>query len=155
IFGGKDAAIPLQNVRAFEATMKAAGKEIEVVMYPDAGHAFDTSTDPARQLDAADAWRRDLAFFAAYLRRSQVPDAVPQAMLGTWKLNVAKSMWTGSMRPSQAETHIVAVRDGRVHITTERTSASGQVTRSEWVGLFDGKDYANAGEGQTLAFTIV
>ena len=69
IFGGKDAVIPLDNARAFETTMRAAGKPVELVVYPDAGHSFDTSTDPARQLDAADAWRRDLAFFATYLRR--------------------------------------------------------------------------------------
>lgn len=69
IFGGKDAVIPLENVRAFEATMRAAGKQVEVVVYPDAGHAFDYSSDTARPADAADAWRRDLAFLAAHLRR--------------------------------------------------------------------------------------
>src|SRR5262249_43901894 len=41
IFGGQDQGIPVEDVRKFEAGLKAQGKQVEIVIYPDAGHAFE------------------------------------------------------------------------------------------------------------------
>src|SRR6266516_2873904 len=40
IFGGQDRGIPVDDVKKFEQTMKQLGKRVEIVIYPDAGHAF-------------------------------------------------------------------------------------------------------------------
>src|SRR5712691_9884288 len=73
----------------------------------------------------------------------QTPAAVPPATLGTWTLSVQKSHWSGSIRPSKSETHTWWLKDGRLHITTDRVSSDGRATHSEWIGMVDGKDYPN------------
>ncbi|MGH0031279.1 MAG: dienelactone hydrolase family protein [Myxococcota bacterium] len=69
-FGGKDEFVPLEDVRELERRLAATGQESEIVLYPDAGHAFvnDTRPDAYRPADADDAWRRMVAFFNRTLR---------------------------------------------------------------------------------------
>ncbi|HEX9687805.1 MAG TPA: dienelactone hydrolase family protein, partial [Thermoanaerobaculia bacterium] len=64
-FGGKDQGIPPESVREFEKKAKAAAKSVDFKIYPDAGHAFASSKDPAvfRADDAKDADARTDAFF--------------------------------------------------------------------------------------------
>lgn len=63
IFGGRDQGIPLETVREFETRMEALGKEAEIVVYEEAGHAFANPSGTRYQPEAAtDAWRRTLAF---------------------------------------------------------------------------------------------
>lgn len=61
IAGGRDALVPIEDVDALRAV---AG--VEVVLYPEGEHGF--VHDPARPThrpdDAADAWRRVVAFLA-------------------------------------------------------------------------------------------
>ena len=46
---------------------KAAGKTVEIVVYPDAPHGFHADYRPSyRQADAEDGWKRMLAWFARY-----------------------------------------------------------------------------------------
>jgi carboxymethylenebutenolidase len=70
IFGGQDRGIPVADVRQFEKQMKELGKKIEVVIYPDAGHAFENPNNKAgyRAQDAADAWKKTLAFLETNLK---------------------------------------------------------------------------------------
>ena len=70
IFGGKDRGIPVEDVKKFEQTLKGMGKKIEVVIYPDAGHAFENPSNKAgyRPDDAADAWKKTVDFLAANLK---------------------------------------------------------------------------------------
>lgn len=70
IFGGKDRGIPVEDVKKFEQTLKGMGKKIEVVIYPDAGHAFENPNNKAgyRPDDAADAWKKTVDFLAANLK---------------------------------------------------------------------------------------
>jgi len=44
--------------------MKELGKPIEIVIFPDAGHAFENSTNKTgyRADDAAQAWTKTVAF---------------------------------------------------------------------------------------------
>lgn len=70
-FGGDDKGPAPDQVRAFEAAMKAAGKTIDVKIYDGAGHAFANVNNPwggYREPAAKDAWARTVAWFAKYLK---------------------------------------------------------------------------------------
>jgi carboxymethylenebutenolidase len=70
LFGGKDRGITPESAQRFEAAMKQLGRDAEVHVYPDAGHAFENPNNKQgyRADDAADAWQRITAFFAAKLK---------------------------------------------------------------------------------------
>ena len=57
-------------MRAFEARAKQEGKSVDFKVYPDAGHAFASSSDPKvfRPEDAKDADARADAFLARALK---------------------------------------------------------------------------------------
>ena len=71
LFGGQDRGIPPDDVKKFEQTLKQMGKKIDVVIYPDAGHAFENPNNKTgyRADDAADAWKRTVKFLAATLKK--------------------------------------------------------------------------------------
>jgi carboxymethylenebutenolidase len=65
--GGQDASIKVDDLKAAEAKAKAAGKTVELVIYPDAPHGFNADYRPSyRKADAEDGWKRMLAWFAAH-----------------------------------------------------------------------------------------
>jgi carboxymethylenebutenolidase len=70
-FGGRDEGIPADTVREFERKAKAAGRTVDFKIYPDAGHGFASSKDPAvfRAADSKDADARTDAFFERVLRK--------------------------------------------------------------------------------------
>jgi carboxymethylenebutenolidase len=70
IFGGKDRGIPVEDVRKFEQQLKQMGKKVEIVIYPEAGHAFENpnNKDGYRADDAADAWKRTIDFLKRTLK---------------------------------------------------------------------------------------
>jgi len=64
LYGGKDQGIPLDDVEAMRAALKAAGKPSEIVVFPEAGHAFFADYRPSfRAEDAAAGWAACLAWF--------------------------------------------------------------------------------------------
>lgn len=67
LYGGKDGGIPLDTVdkmKAALATGNAASKASELVVYPEAGHAFHADYRPGFRKDAAeDGFKRCLAWF--------------------------------------------------------------------------------------------
>jgi len=69
IFGGQDRGITVDDVKKFEQSMKQLGKKVEIVIYPNAGHAFENPNNKTgyRADDAADAWQRTVKFLAATL----------------------------------------------------------------------------------------
>ena len=69
MFGALDHGIRPDKVRGFEASMKAAGKRVDIRIYDGAGHGFENPTNQTgyRPAAAADAWLHTLAF----LRRSE------------------------------------------------------------------------------------
>jgi carboxymethylenebutenolidase len=71
-FGGQDQGIPPASVEQFEALAKKDGKSVDFKIYPDAGHAFASSSDPKvfRPDDAKDANARADAFLAKVLKKS-------------------------------------------------------------------------------------
>jgi carboxymethylenebutenolidase len=69
-FGGLDRGITPDDVHAFAATMQSLGKNINVKIYPDAGHAFQNPSNKTgyRPADTANAKARERKFLAQELK---------------------------------------------------------------------------------------
>ena len=65
LYGAQDASIPLDHVEKMRAALKAAGvANSEIVLYPEAPHAFYADYRPSYRKDAAeDGWKRMQAWF--------------------------------------------------------------------------------------------
>ena len=64
LYGGQDQGIPLEDVNAMRDALKAADKPSEIVVYPEAGHAFFADYRPSfRADDAAAGWAACLEWF--------------------------------------------------------------------------------------------
>ncbi len=65
-FGGKDQGISPESVQAFETSLKGIDKQVDIKIYPDAGHAFENPNNQKgyRAADATDAQKRTVDFFA-------------------------------------------------------------------------------------------
>jgi len=67
LYGGKDQGIPLEQIEKMRAELRAANKPSEIVVYPDAGHAFNADYRPEYRKEAAeDGWKRMLEWFKKY-----------------------------------------------------------------------------------------
>jgi carboxymethylenebutenolidase len=67
LYGGQDTGIPMESVEKMRAALKAAGNPSEIVVYPDAPHAFHADYRPSyREEPAKDGWRRLQAWFKKY-----------------------------------------------------------------------------------------
>ncbi|SDD30795.1 carboxymethylenebutenolidase [Sphingomonas sp. YR710] len=67
LYGGKDQGIPVTDVEAMRAALKAAGKSgSDLRVYPEAGHGFHADYRASYDAAAAeDGWKRMLAHFKA------------------------------------------------------------------------------------------
>jgi carboxymethylenebutenolidase len=65
IYGENDKGVPPEQGRQLEKKLKDKGKDAELVVYPNANHAFFNDTRPEVHNAAAaqDAWRRTLELF--------------------------------------------------------------------------------------------
>jgi carboxymethylenebutenolidase len=64
LYGEKDPSIKVADVQAAAAKARAAGKSVEIVIYPNSAHAFHADYRPSYvKADAEDGWVRMLAFF--------------------------------------------------------------------------------------------
>jgi len=70
IYGGTDQGFPPELREANDQKLTAAGKPHEVVVYPEAPHAFFNDTRPHiyNKPAAEDAWKRALDWFTKYLK---------------------------------------------------------------------------------------
>lgn len=66
------------------------------------------------------------------------------AVMGTWKLNEAKSKLAAGA-PKNTTVVYEAAGD-MVKVTVDGVDGQGKPTHSEWTGKFDGKDYAVTGD---------
>ena len=67
LYGGADTSIPVDSVQAAAAKAKAAGKTVEIVVFPEAPHGFNADYRPSYRKEAAeDGWARMLAWFKQY-----------------------------------------------------------------------------------------
>jgi carboxymethylenebutenolidase len=71
LFGGQDRGITPEDVKKFQQAMEKQGKKIDVKIYSDAGHAFENPNNKQgyRPEDAADAWKRTVAFLNDTLKK--------------------------------------------------------------------------------------
>ncbi len=71
LFGAQDKGITPDDVRKFGETLDKLGKKIDVKIYDDAGHAFENPNNKQgyREADAADAWKRTVAFLNTTLKQ--------------------------------------------------------------------------------------
>ena len=69
-FGGQDHGITPADVKAFQKSLTALGRYVDIKIYDDAGHAFENPNNQAgyKPADAADAWARTIAFLKKTLR---------------------------------------------------------------------------------------
>ncbi|MCC5644721.1 dienelactone hydrolase family protein [Nostoc sp. CHAB 5824] len=64
LYGGKDTGIPLDTVEQMRDRLKESSSKSEIIVYPDAPHAFFADYRPSyREKDAKDGWKRLLAWF--------------------------------------------------------------------------------------------
>lgn len=59
LYGGKDSGIPLESVERMRAALSQAKSDSEILVYPNAGHAFYADYRPSySDADAKDGWLR-------------------------------------------------------------------------------------------------
>ncbi|OMQ20646.1 dienelactone hydrolase family protein [Serratia oryzae] len=64
LYGGQDGSIPLETVESMRQAIRAANADAEIVVYPEAGHAFHADYRPSYHSEAsADGWQRMLSWF--------------------------------------------------------------------------------------------
>jgi carboxymethylenebutenolidase len=67
LYAGQDQSSSAAQIQEAEQRAKAAGKTVEIVIYPDAPHGFHADYRPSyRRADAEDGWKRMLAWFKQY-----------------------------------------------------------------------------------------
>ncbi|MEN5018690.1 dienelactone hydrolase family protein [Erwinia sp. Eh17-17] len=67
LYGGKDDSIPQESVETMRQALRAANASAEIIVYPDAGHAFNADYRPSYHAESArDGWQRMLAWFKQY-----------------------------------------------------------------------------------------
>lgn len=66
------------------------------------------------------------------------------AMMGTWKLNEAKSKLAAGM--AKNNTVVYEAAGDNVKVTIDGTDGDGKPTHNEWTGKLDGKDYPVTGD---------
>ncbi len=67
LYGGKDKSIPQESIEKMRQAIRAANADAEIVVYPEADHAFNADYRPTYHPEAAaDGWQRMLDWFAKY-----------------------------------------------------------------------------------------
>lgn len=67
LYGGQDDGIPLESVEQMRQALHAANAKAEIVVYPDAGHAFNADYRPSYHAESAqDGWARMLTWFKQF-----------------------------------------------------------------------------------------
>jgi carboxymethylenebutenolidase len=69
LYGAADQGIPVPDVEKEAAALKAAGRTVDVHIYPDGPHGFFADYRPSyREAMAKDAWGKCLTFFQKHLK---------------------------------------------------------------------------------------
>src|SRR5437870_13850904 len=70
--------------------------------------------------------------------------AANEAMMGTWKLNEAKSKLAAGTPKNN--TVVYEATGDNVKLTVDGVDSEGKPTHNEWTGMFDGKDHPVTGD---------
>jgi carboxymethylenebutenolidase len=69
LFGENDQSPKVEDVKKFEELLKQHNRDVEIVIYPGAGHAFHADYRPSYKPEAAaDGWKRCVGWFNKYLK---------------------------------------------------------------------------------------
>ncbi|MBV7407086.1 dienelactone hydrolase family protein [Enterobacter sp. ENT03] len=67
LYGAQDTSIPQDTIDTMRQALRAANATAEIVVYPDAGHAFNADYRPSYHAESAqDGWQRMLTWFERY-----------------------------------------------------------------------------------------
>ncbi|EKN5111539.1 dienelactone hydrolase family protein [Yersinia enterocolitica] len=67
LYGGKDGSITQEHIDTMRQALRAANADAEIIVYPDAGHAFNADYRPSYHEESAlDGWQRMLDWFAQH-----------------------------------------------------------------------------------------
>ncbi|AHB72240.1 dienelactone hydrolase family protein [Cronobacter malonaticus] len=67
LYGAQDTGISLESVETMRQALRAANAKAEIIVYPDAGHAFNADYRPSyHEASAKDGWERMLEWFNTY-----------------------------------------------------------------------------------------
>ncbi|WP_114194888.1 dienelactone hydrolase family protein [Edaphovirga cremea] len=67
LYGGQDTGIPQESIESMRQAIRAANADAEIIVYPQAGHAFNADYRPNYDAEAAeDGWQRMLQWFEKY-----------------------------------------------------------------------------------------
>ena len=73
LYGGADQGIPAESINKMREAMRAANKQGEIVVYPDAPHGFNADYRPSYRKEAAeDGWMEAAAGVVQVARRVRV-----------------------------------------------------------------------------------
>jgi carboxymethylenebutenolidase len=68
LFAENDRGIPVESVRSFEQALENLGKEYEIEIYPNVGHAFANPSGTSYNAEVAEAaWERTVRFLREHL----------------------------------------------------------------------------------------
>src|SRR5262245_62082924 len=84
-----------------------------------------------------------LLVFCTVMIFAQAPAA--KNMVGTWKLDAAKSKYSPGPTPKSQVATLEAV-EGGMKVVSDRVEADGKTTHFEWTAKFDSKDYPVKGD---------
>jgi carboxymethylenebutenolidase len=67
LYGGQDTGIPVETVEQIREKLKSSSSKSEIIVYPDAPHAFFADYRPSyRETEAKDGWQRLQKWFKQY-----------------------------------------------------------------------------------------
>jgi carboxymethylenebutenolidase len=67
LYGGQDTGISQESVETMRQALRAANATAEIIVYPEAGHAFNADYRPSYHEESAkDGWQRMLTWFGQY-----------------------------------------------------------------------------------------
>ncbi|HCT8347199.1 TPA: dienelactone hydrolase family protein [Escherichia coli] len=77
LYGGQDNSIPQESVETMRQALRAANAKAEIIVYPDAGHAFNADYRPSYHAESAkDGWQRMLEWFTTDISRHYLERAL-------------------------------------------------------------------------------
>src|SRR5262245_16833078 len=79
--------------------------------------------------------------------------AAAKNMVGTWKLDTAKSKYSPGPAPKSQVATLDAV-EGGLKVVADRVEADGKTVHFEWTAKFDGKDYPVKGDPARDAVSV-
>ncbi|SUP86665.1 dienelactone hydrolase family protein [Yersinia wautersii] len=67
LYGGKDSSITAEHIETMRQALRAANADAEIIVYPEAGHAFNADYRPSYHAESAqDGWQRMLDWFTQH-----------------------------------------------------------------------------------------